>query len=73
MKEDAHLKPVLQNHGAKHGFVVPWNTDINVRIGVHAACREPQLFENPSFNALYIKAGLHTMNEAETERFRGSK
>jgi hypothetical protein len=33
---------VVQNHGAKHGFGVPWNTHIDVRIGAHAACRACQ-------------------------------
>jgi len=37
------------------------------------ACRGTQIFENPWRNALYIKAGLHPMNEPEPKQFRGGK
>ena len=63
---------VLQNHPAKHRFVVPRNPDIDVRIDIHATCGEPQLLENPRFNTLYIKVGVHPLHEPEPERLRGA-
>src|ERR1700730_5290882 len=54
---------VLQNNPAKHRFVVPGNLDIDVRIPIHPNCGESQLLENPWFNTLYIKVGLHGLHE----------
>src|SRR5438552_1269178 len=69
----ANRNAVVQNNGAKHGFVVPGNTDIHVRIDIYGACREPELLENPWIHALYIKVGLYPVHEPELERFGGGK
>jgi hypothetical protein len=69
----AYRNTVVQNNGAKYGFVVPGNADINVRIDIHTACREPELFENPRLHALYIKVGLYPTHEPDPERFGSRK
>jgi hypothetical protein len=69
----ANRNAVVQNNGAKHGFVVPGNADIHVRIDIYGACRESELLENPWLHALYIKVGLYPVHEPEPERFGGGK
>jgi len=69
----ANRNAVVQNNGAKHGFVVPGNADIHVRTDIYGACREPEPLENPWLHTLYIKVGLHPVHEPEPKRFGGGK
>src|SRR5258708_21572061 len=69
----ANRNAVVQNNGAKHGFVVPGNTDIHVRIDIYGARGEPELLENPWLQALDIKVGLYPVHEPEPERFGSVK
>src|SRR5882724_3156621 len=53
-----HLKDVtsghtiVQNDRAKHGFVVPWNTYVDIRIDVYTTSRKAELLENLRLDTL---------------------
>src|SRR6266850_7547562 len=69
LKYVANGHAIIHNDRAKNGFVVLWNTDIDVRIDVYAASRKAKLLEYPRLDTLYIKVRLHSVHEPEPERF----
>jgi hypothetical protein len=52
LKDAASGHAIAHNDGAKHGFVVPWNTRIDVRVDVYARSRKAKLLQNLRIDTL---------------------
>src|SRR6267142_4236340 len=73
LKDIANRLAIVHDDPAKHGFVVSWNTEVNGRIDLYAACRKAKLLENPRLDTLHVKVRLHSVHESQTQRFRCGK
>lgn len=73
LQDVGYGQAVAEHSGAKNGFLIGRNPDMDVGTAVRVLNRQPQLLQYIEVQTLQVNVRWHPANESETERVGGSK